>query len=86
MRAPCEARPERRRRATAHGGHLVGETLLAQPGRLLKRHFIEGGFIDILTPEVSTPLPSLFTRTLMLESTTRLMGTRICMFCFLRCG
>src|SRR5262245_52328328 len=35
------------------------------------------GFIDILTLAVSTPLPSGFTRTLTLKSTTRLTETRI---------
>eukprot|EP01022_Parablepharisma_sp_SALTPOND_P004193 TRINITY_DN118_c0_g1_i10.p1 TRINITY_DN118_c0_g1~~TRINITY_DN118_c0_g1_i10.p1 ORF type:complete len:1227 (-),score=392.65 TRINITY_DN118_c0_g1_i10:741-4421(-) len=33
------------------------------------------GFIDILTLAISTPLPSLLTRTLTLQSTTRLTGT-----------
>src|SRR5262249_42006545 len=34
------------------------------------------GFIDILTFWVSTPVPSLFTRTFTLASTTRLTATR----------
>src|SRR5688572_1267958 len=43
------------------------------------------GFIDILTLAVSTPLPSAFTRTLTLKSTTRFTLTRIFMRAIIEC-
>jgi hypothetical protein len=53
------------RDAHRHGDDLGGDALLLQPDRFLDGDLVEG-VIDILTPAVSTPVPSAFTRTFTL--------------------